>query len=288
LLAAEGVTVSVATIDRIIRREGLVDPQESHPPAVKRFERAAPNELWQMDFKGQYPLQPDGECFPLTVLDDHSRYAVGLFPLRGTDGAPVQRALTRCFEEYGVPDSLLIDHGTPWWCHPNRHGLTRVAVFLIKQGITLCYSGIRHPQTQGKVERFHRSLHRRLRQWGIPRTWPDFARALRRFRAEYNDVRPHEACGLEPPARHYTRSPRPFHVTPPPWTYPGSAAVLRVDRTGSIWFERRRYFVCEALVDEWVGCQPFDHHLLVTYRHMHVREIDLRSGRSTAIVERAR
>ena len=107
-------------------------------------------------------------CFPLSVLDDHSRFAVGLFALTGTAGAPVQAALRRCFERYGLPVAMLVDHGTPWWSTSNGHGLTTLAVDLIRQGIDLIYSGVRHPQTQGKVERFHRTLARRLRQWGVP------------------------------------------------------------------------------------------------------------------------
>jgi transposase len=124
LLAAEGLVCSTATIDRIIRREGLVDPAESHRPAVTRFERAAPNELWQMDFKGQYPVAGGHWCFPLSVLDDHSRYAIGLFAMTSTAGAPVHAALRGCFERYGLPLAMLVDHGTPWWNTSNGHGLT--------------------------------------------------------------------------------------------------------------------------------------------------------------------
>lgn len=286
LLDAEGLTVSSATIDRIIQREGLTHRDAAQRPAVTRFERSRPNELWQMDFKGQYPVRPHGWCFPLTVLDDHSRFAVALVPLRGTKRIPVQHALTRCFQQYGVPDAILVDHGTPWWSAPNGHGLTRLAVFLITQGIELRYSGLGHPQTQGKVERFHRTLGARLRQWGVPTNLGGFARAFRRFRTEYNDFRPHEARNLEPPAWHYQPSARAFCANPPAWDYDDVQLVLRVDRTGSVTVRGRRCFVCEALAGEWVGCQTFDHHLLVSFRHMHIREIDLRSGRSLAVISR--
>ena len=286
LLAAEGLRLAPATIDRIIRRAGLVDPDEAHRPARQRFERAHPNELWQMDFKGQYPLRRPAECFPLSVLDDHSRYAVGLWALGGTAGAPVHARLVRCFEEYGLPDAMLIDHGVPWWCAPNGHGLTRLAVALLTQGIELIHSGVRHPQTQGKVERFHRTLGRRLRQWGVPTTLDGFTQALARFRVEYNDVRPHEALGLEPPSAHYQPSGRRYQPRPPAWDYPAGHLVLRVDHTGSIRYRGRRYFVCQALEDEWVGCQGFDHQVLVTFRRMHVRETDVRSGQTRPVLWR--
>ncbi len=284
LLADEDVELSPATIDRIIRREGLVDPDEAHRPAVGRFERAHPNELWQVDFKGQYPLHRPQGCFPLSILDDHSRYALGLVALRGTTGAPVHASLVRCFEAYGLPDALLIDHGVPWWCAANGHGLTTLAVALLKQGIHLVYSGVRHPQTQGKVERFHRTLGRRLRHWGVPTTLRGFTDACDRFRVEYNDVRPHEALGLQPPATCYRPSPRAYQPVPVPWDYPAGVEVRRVDQGGGVRYGGRRVFVCEALADEWVGCQAFDHHVLVTFRHLAVRELDLRSGRTRPLV----
>lgn len=80
LLQQEGLALARATVDRILKREGLVRPEDSHPPAPRRFGRSAPNERWQVDFKGQYPVR-GGWCFPLSVLDDHSRFAVGLFAL---------------------------------------------------------------------------------------------------------------------------------------------------------------------------------------------------------------
>jgi transposase InsO family protein len=287
LLAAEGVTCSTATIDRIIRREGLVDPEESHRPALKRFERATPNELWQMDFKGQYPLGGSAWCFPLSVLDDHSRYAVGLFALSSTEGAPVHRALRTCFERYGVPVAMLVDHGTPWWSTSNGHGLTTLSVSLIAQGIDLIYSGVRHPQTQGKVERFHRTLGRRLRQWGVPPDLASFPAALDRFRAEYNEVRPHEATQLTPPATCYTASPRAYVADPPGWTYPSGLEIHRVDQAGCINVGGRRYFVCQALASHPVGCQRFDQRLLVRYRHLYIREIDVETGRSRPLLARS-
>ena len=279
LVAACGYAVAPATIDRIIRRRGLVDPDERHRPAPQRFTRAAPNELWQMDFKGQYPLRT-GWGFPLSVLDDHSRFAIGLAPLTSTAGAPVIRVLTRWFEEYGLPDAILVDHGIPWWNAAIGHGLTRVTVFLLEQGIDVRYSGMRHPQTQGKVERFHRTLGRRLRQWGVPTSLPDLARSLRRFRAEYNEVRPHEALGQRPPASCYTPSRRAFQRQPPPWAYPADHRLVRVNTNGAIRYDGRLFFVCDALGAHWVGCHHVGDRVLVRFRDYYVRELDLRTGRT--------
>lgn len=277
LLAAQGMPLAAATIDRIIRRHGLTDPDDTHRPALQRFEHPQPNALWQMDFKGQYPL-PDGWCFPLSILDDHSRFAVGLVALRGTAGAPVRRVLRRCFEEQGLPDAILMDHGVPWWHATSAQGLTRVTVFLLEQDIALRYSGIAHPQTQGKVERFHRTLGRRLRQWGVPTTAAGFARALARFRREYNEVRPHEALGQRPPASRYVASRRAYQPRPRPWDYPRDHTVTRVTPAGTIRLHGRTLRLSEALAGRWVGCRPLGDHVLIAFRGHYVRELDLRTG----------
>ena len=277
LLAARGHVLSAATIDRIIRRRGLTDADEAHRPALRRFERTTPNALWQMDFKGQYPL-PGGWVFPLSVLDDHSRFAVALEPLRGTAGVPVRRALQRCFAQHGLPEAMLVDHGVPWWHATNGHGLTRLTVFLLEQDIALRYSGLAHPQTQGKVERFHRTLGRRLRQWGVPTSRRGFAQALARFRTEYNEVRPHEALGQQPPATRYQSSPRAYQPRPRTWDYPTDHTVVRVAATGTIRLEGRTLRLSEALAGRWVGCRPLGDHVLIAFRGFYVRELDLRTG----------
>ena len=286
LLASEGVVVSRRTIDRIIRRRGLIAPEDRPQTAWRRFERQRPNELWQMDFKGQYPCR-GGACFPLTVLDDHSRYAIGLEALRGTTGGPVQRRLVRCFQRYGLPEAMLIDHGTPWFGTTNGHGLTRLAVFLIQQGIELIYSGVGHPQTQGKIERLHRTLNRSLRLWGVPRELAGFQRRFERFRHEYNEVRPHESIDMAVPASRYRPSPRRYQPRPTPWDYPAGADVRRITGWGAVRHRGESHFVCEALVGEWVQCQEFAGKLLVTFRQMHIREIDLKTGRTVPLIRPA-
>lgn len=285
LLAAEGVRVGHATIDRIVARAGLRGETAGQRPALRRFERATPNALWQMDFKGQYPLADGGWCFPFTVVDDHSRFAVGLTAAPSQAGLGVQAALQGCFEQYGVPLQLLMDHGTPWWTNGNGHGLSRCAVWLIRQHIGLLYSGVRHPQTQGKVERLHRTLGARLRQWGVPTDLRGFAAAFARFREEYNTVRPHAALGQQPPASRYQPSPRAFVAEPPPWDYAAELTPRRVDAAGCVTRAGRRIFVCEALTGEWVGCREVDDLLLVQYRHMYVRQFDYRTGHSLPLLE---
>jgi transposase InsO family protein len=200
LLRREGIELSVRTINRIIRRNGLIKPQDTRKQARKRFERQRANELWQMDFKGEFRMNY-GTCYPLSIIDDHSRFALGLFGLPDTGIEGVSRSLITTFEEYGVPDGMLMDHGSPWWSTKNGYGLTKLSVSLINQGIELYHSGVGHPQTQGKVERFNRTLNEWVEHRGKPDEYCKWDSVFDEFRYEYNNIiRPHEALGMDVPA----------------------------------------------------------------------------------------
>ena len=288
LLDAEGIVVAARTIDRIIRREGLTRDDVAPAPALGRFERPAANDLWQMDAKGHYPLHPRGQCHPLSIVDDHSRYAVGLVALPRLTTVGVRAALIHCFEQYGVPAAMLMDHGVPWWSATNATGLTTLSVFLLNQEIRLLFGRVRHPQTQGKVERFHRTLGERLRWWGVPTTMRGFRQAFATFRDEYNEVRPHEALHMRPPASRFAPSGRAYRPRPRRWEYPADSDVHRVDANGMVWYRARRFFISEALAGEEVACTAIARRVLVTYRQMYVRELHPRTGRSVSLLQVAR
>ena len=285
LLEREGVSLSVPTVNRILRRQGELGEYQAQRPAPQRFERSQPNELWQMDFKG--PFQgPEGPCHPLSILDDCSRYSVGLYGFPTTQMDPVQTCLRRTFEGYGVPEAMLMDHGAPWWSTSNGWGLTRLSVELIKQGIDLIYGRVRHPQTQGKVERFHRTLSDSVAHRGRPQRGQEWERFLQDFRQEYNQVRPHESLRMEVPAQHYRRSTRGYDRDPAPWEYPRGLQVKRLNRRGCLSAGGDRYFVCEALAEEWVGVEELEDKLLVRYRHLYIREVHLQTRQTRALVWR--
>ena len=284
LLEREGISLSTSTVDRIIKRRGLVRKDKSSRPATTRFERLHSNELWQMDFKGKYRLSGGGHCYPLSLLDDHSRFSPGLFALSNPDTKAVQTSLISTFERYGLPDSMLADHGTPWWCSSSGRGLTTLSVGLIKQGISLIHGGFSHPQTQGKVERFHRTLGESMIHRGVPQTVPELGAAFDDFRYEYNEIRPHESLDMQVPAAVYHPSSREYQPHPPQWVYPENSDVRKLDSGGSLFLDHQRHFVSEALRSEYVWCQIFGQRVLITYRHMHIREIDLSTGKSIAVV----
>ena len=278
-LLREGLDLRVITINRILKRRGLIAKREYQYAAPHRFERGSANELVQMDFKGDYGLS-EGRCYPLTLLDDHSRFSLGVYALGDQKGESVQRCLINSFERYGLPEGMLMDHGSPWFSSTNSFGLTWLAVWLIRQGIDLCFSGVGHPQTQGKIERFHRTLKDSIRHHGQPQTLIAFQEALDRFRETYNQERPHEALGMAVPADRYQPSRRSYSPQTPTWEYPEGAMVKRLNSQGVLDCPGGRRFVCEALADEWVQIEPLDNHWLIKYRHQYIREIDLQSGRT--------
>jgi transposase InsO family protein len=270
VLSREGVELPRSTIHRILLRHGLVREEDQHVPAVQRFERKRPNELWQMDFKGPrgWP-QPVG---PLSVLDDHSRYLVALAANGSTRGEPVQRQLEEAFQRCGVPEAMLMDHGSPWWGHLAPSGHTYLSLWLMRQGIRLHWSGIRHPQTQGKVERFHGSLQRALAQRGSPRE--NIQAWLDSYRWEYNHIRPHEALNMQTPANVWNPSPRRYDPRPPRWEYPPGAWVLKVDGEGKVKAKGRNWKINKALAGEYVQLVDTGDRWMVFYCSTLVREID--------------
>jgi transposase InsO family protein len=283
LLARQQQVLPVSTVHRLLVRNGKVIALPALRHASKRFAREECNQLVQMDFKGEYVIS-GGKCYPLSLLDDHSRYLLGLWPLTSTKAEGVYEALKQLFQQEGVPQAILTDHGSPWYAASNGHGLTWLSVWLIKQSVRLIFSAVGHPQTQGKIERYHRTLDERSRHRGLPETHAEWLAWSVQFRQEYNHERPHEALAMKLPAEVYTRANlRSYEAVPREWEYSGGE-VRRLNSQGSVAWEGQRYFVCEALADERVRVDEVDGKLVVTFRHMTIREIDLRSGRSRALV----
>lgn len=279
LLAQEGIKLPRVTINRIIQRNGLLIEDECHKPALKRFEKGSPNEMWQVDLKGCMGRGP-ARCEPLSILDDHSRFVVGLFPTRTSMLLPIQAAFKETFEKYGIPDSLLMDHGVPWWGNAHVSGLSRLSVWLMKQDIKLKFSGYGHPQTQGKVERFHRTLALAVRHKGTPTRFERWNPLLATIRREYNYVRPHEALNMAVPASRYVPSSRSFNPSPKPPEYPPGSVVIQLDTQGRFHYKGLRIFASEALANERVRFEELERTAVIFYRNTPLREISLTTGRS--------
>ena len=280
------VQLPVRTIHRILARHDLiVSPEPGAAPG--RFERSEPNQLWQMDSKAKYTLA-DGECHALAIVDDHSRYLLGLHALSALVIAQAYPCLVETFRCYGLPQAMLMDHGSLWWSTTNGWGLTSLSIRLIEQGIALLYGRVGHPQTQGKVERLNGTVASELRYHGVPRYLRDCPGALAKMRATYNHERPHEALGMQRPAQRYRSSTRAYQEQLRAWDYPLGSEVRRLDTGGMLSIAGRRWFVCEALAGQRVGVERFDEKLLVSYRDMYIREIEpLREKTQALVVPRA-
>lgn len=267
LLPASVGTPHPNTIAAILRRHGrqLVPHVDAMQPANSRFEHDAPNRLWQMDFKGHFALtnSPAGRCHPLTVLDDHSRFSLCLAACTGEDRLQVQDVLTQTFRTYGLPERITCDNGTPWGTA--GHGtLSRLEVWLLRLGIRVSHSRPYHPQTQGKDERFHRTLKRELLdRYGFS-SIDACQDSFDTWRDQYNLIRPHEALGQKPPVTRYTPSARSFPAKLPPVEYDDGDAVRKVRRHGQISFSGNSYFIGEGLYDELVAIRPTEDEAIFT------------------------
>lgn len=249
------------TIAAILRRHGcqLVPHVDVTRPATMRFEHEAPNQLWQMDYKGHFPLtdRRAGRCHPLTILDDHSRFALAVIACSGEDGPQAKAALTETFRIYGLPERITCDNGSPWGT-AGHATLSRLEVWLIRLGIDVTHSRPHHPQTQGKDERFHRTLKRELlNRYGFS-SLAASQTAFDSWRDEYNLIRPHEALGQKPPITRYAPSARPFPPVLPCVEYDVGDTVRTVQRHGQINFKGRVHFVGEGLYEEKVAIRPTD------------------------------
>jgi transposase InsO family protein len=281
VLKREKVEIPRITVHRILLRNGLVREQDRHRAAKRRFERGTPNELWQMDFKGM-PEKRKG-CLPLSLIDDHSRYLVGLFAASGTGGAGVQRFVRQVFERDGLPDAMLMDHGSPWWNMQSKSGWTWLTVWLMKQGIRMYVSGYRHPQTQGKVERHHGSLESAMHKRPKPpgQKWQSW---LDDYRWEYNHVRPHEALQMAVPATRWRPSPRAYQGDGKAWEYPNPELVKKVRQNGGVSVDGHVHFVSRAFIGEEVQLEYLDEsRVVVWFCRTAIRELDLRTGKSYTV-----
>ena len=246
-----------STVTAILHRHGLITEQASAQARPwQRFEHPEPNALWQIDFKGYFDT-PAGLCHPLTVLDDHSRFNLVLAACARTSVKSVQPVLTETFRRYGLPLRINGDNGAPWGSPRAReHGITQLTVWLIRLGIRISHSALAHPQTNGKDERFHRSLKAEVLN-GRSFSDLDVAQsAFDRWRQVYNHERPHEALGLATPIERYRPSPTSFPEQLPAIEYGPDDIVTNVSWNGDVRFKGLRLKAPKALLNLPIAFRP--------------------------------
>jgi transposase InsO family protein len=256
-LERDGVSVpAVSTVHEILRRNGRIVRPIGGAAVHQRFEKPAPNLLWQMDFKGHVALADGSRCHPLTVIDDHSRYSLCLQACANEQGSTVQQRLETTFRRYGLPEAFFVDNGTPWGDASGQRW-TRLGLWLLKLGICLLHSRPYHPQSRGKNERFHRTLNAEVFALRRLRDLADAQRAFDAWRTIYNLERPHQALNQEVPASRYHPSPRPMPERLPQVEYDVTEVVRTVPTTKDyISFKGRHWKVPQAFRGERVAIRP--------------------------------
>jgi transposase InsO family protein len=254
-----------STITEILRREGRLNQPVRSQREYIRFRAPHPNDLWQMDFKGDFSLTSGGRCYTLTVIDDHSRYLTGLQACPNQQRITVKTALTTVFRTVGLPVTIICDHGPPWG-HDTTQPYTRLGAWLLSLGVDIIHGRPFHPQTRGKGERVHRTMGEDVLDgvdWDTVSTVQD---ALDDWLGIYNHYRPHQALDLDTPADHYHPSVRAFPEVIAVPDYPRPREVRIVQANGYISWTGSRLKVGKAFSGEpvQVTLHP-DETITITY-----------------------
>jgi len=255
-------TPSQSTINAILGRNNLIKLEKSRQQApVQRFEYSNPNELWQMDFKGGFRLLDKSDCYPLTITDDHSRFNLCLAACDNQQGSTVKQTLITIFRKYGLPDMILADNGSPWGTagHISLEGetaLSALEIWLIQLQVKVIHGRFYHPQTQGKEERFHRTLKTELLQYEQFKNLHHCQQRFDKWRRKYNLERPHQAIGLKTPAELYKHSLKNFPEIMPQIQYSQTDIVCKVGSSGFINFKKQYIKVGKGLIGQHVALRP--------------------------------
>jgi transposase InsO family protein len=277
---------ALSTVHAILRRHDRIVAAAGGAAATLRFEMAAPNQLWQMDFKGWMRLADGSPCHPLTVVDDHSRYSLCLAACANERRQTVQDRLTATFHRYGLPDAFFVDRGSPWGDSGGQRW-TALGVWLLKLGVRVIHSRPYHPQSRGKNERFHRTLKAEVFALERFRDLAEVQQALDRWRSVYNLDRPHEALDDDVPASRYRPSSRAMPDRVPEVEYEAGEIVRRVPTSNDyVRFKGGCWKVPQAFRGQPVAIRPLpsDGHYGIYFGAHKIAELDLTKRKSVGHV----
>ena len=278
LLRAGLAAPAASTVTAILARHGEPLGQfGGGSQSFIRFEHEAPNDLWQMDFKGHVALGKTlgARLYPLTILDDHSRFAIDIGACLDQLGTTVQTRLVAAFRRYGLPWRIAVDNGAPWGT-TSDNPFTTLSVWLIELGVRVSHSRPYHPQTLGKDERFHRSL----KAEAMANPFGSLSHAQTAFdawRRIYNTERPHEALAYAVPADRYRLSPRAFCEYLPAFEYGPDDRFRKVQANGWVSFKNRPFRFPKAFIGKTIALRPTprDGEFDAFFRHQKIKSISL-------------
>jgi len=266
-----------STVNAILKRNGCITKEATEAAMpYNRFEKELPNDMWQVDFKGKFQLENKEMCYPLCILDDHSRFNLCTEAKQNEKRLPVIESFKRVFLEYRMPKTLLCDNGNPWGTAQST-GITLFEVWLMDLGILTLHGRVYHPQTQGKEERFNGSLKRELLKYY---SFKDFNEAQLRFdeyRTFYNNERPHHALKLDVPAQHYVKSNISMPEKVEEWKYTSEYETRIIKTTGFFTYKGQGYYLSESLGSLEVGVKPSstDGFVNLFYRNFRIARINI-------------
>ena len=279
VLETQGYTMpSVKTVNNILNRYGCISEEDSmkHKPFI-RFEKEHCNEMWQTDFKGEFKMADNNYCYPLNIFDDHSRFVIKIAPSLTTANTviPVFRS---AFEEFGMPDTVLSDNGSQFAGF--RHGFTQFEKWLMNHDVLPIHGRIKHPQTQGKIERFHRAMKDELLKHTIIQDIQDAQYKFQAWRDKYNNIRPHEALGMKCPADIYVPSNKIYTDKVAPFEYGGQNHVVKVNSWGYVRFDKWQVYLSETMIGEYIEFRhnPHDDSFIACYRNFKIAEFSAIDG----------
>ncbi len=269
----------VKTVNNILNRYGCISADESvkHKPFI-RFEKERCNEMWQTDFKGEFKMADNNYCYPLNIFDDHSRYIIKIAPSSTTANTviPVFRS---AFYEFGMPDSVLSDNGAQFAGF--RQGYTRFERWLMEHDVLPIHGRFKHPQTQGKIERFHRAMKDELLKHTVIQDIQDADRQFQSWREKYNTLRPHEALGMKCPSDVYVPSVKVYSDSVAPYEYGGQFHVIKVNSWGYVRFDKWQIYLSETMIDRYIEFRPNPHgdSFIACYRNFRIAEFSVIDGK---------
>jgi transposase InsO family protein len=250
---------ATSTITKILHRYNLIGNEKSEQRVpTKRFEYETPNELWQMDFKGQFKLLNGSWCHALTMLDDHSRFNLCLQACGNQRSMTVKEQLTRVFRKYGLPERILADNGSPWGTAgavslDGETVFSMLAIWMMRLNVRIIHGRPYHPQTQGKEERFHQTLKKEVLQYKQFNNLDHCQTGFDKWRTKYNLDRPHDSLGLKTPSEVYTQSKRSFPEVLQSIEYNTGDDIRKVDKSGYISYKGKYFKVGMGLAGQIVA-----------------------------------
>ena len=268
----------VKTVNNILNRYGCISPEKSMKrQPFTRFEKDRCNVMWQTDFKGEFRMEDNNYCYPLTILDDHSRFSLKIAPRLSTANVVIPVFL-EVFREYGMPDSILSDNGAQFAGF--KKGYTQFERWLMDLDILPIHGRIKHPQTQGKIERFHRTMKQELLNHTHIANIEDAQKQFYIWREKYNNIRPHEALNMRTPGDVYEPSQREYKEKIEKFEYGGEHHVIKVNSWGYARFAHHQVYLSETMANQYIEFRPAPdgETFIACYRNYKIAEFDTEDG----------